>query len=122
MAAEGPILDRVLNATCRSVRIGLDRDACGKFHRARLKTAWGAGHQRAFALVDGDNILAAAERYDLPGVLDGAAVRVCAVGSLWTGPAQPDGVHARTLIDAVLADAERDWRADGAAIPVRQHR
>ena len=86
MAAEGPILDRVLDATCRSVRTGLNRQACGKFHRARLKTSWGARHQRAFALVDGDDILAAAERYDLAGVLDGGAVRVCAVGSLWTEP------------------------------------
>jgi hypothetical protein len=117
MAAEGPILERVLDATCRTVRIGLDRDACGKFHRARLKTAWGAGHQRAFAVVDGDDILATAERYDLPGVLDGAAVRVCAVGSLWTGPSQPDGVHARTLIDAVLADAERDGAAMALLFP-----
>ena len=87
---------------------GLNRHACGKFHRARLKTSWGARHQRASALVDGDHILAAAERYDLSGVLDGRSVRVCAVGSLWTGPSQPDGMHARALIDALVADAERD--------------
>ena len=87
---------------------GLNRQAWSKFHRARLKTSWGASHQRLFALVDGDNILAAAERYDVSGVLDAAAVRICAVGSLWMGPSQPDGTHARTLIDALLADAERD--------------
>lgn len=108
IAAEGPVLDRVLDATCRSVRAGLNRQACGKFHRARLKTSWGARHQRSFALVDGDEVLAAAERYDLTGVLDGGAVRVCAVGSLWTGPAQPEGVYARTLVDALIADAERE--------------
>jgi hypothetical protein len=108
VAAEGPVLQRVLDATCQSARTGLNREACGKFHRARLKTSWGAGHQSTFALVDGDTILAAAERYDLPGVLDGRAVRVCAVGSLWTERAQPHGVHSHTLVDALLADAERD--------------
>jgi hypothetical protein len=108
MAAEGPVLDRVLDATCRSVPAGLDRQACGKFHRAQLKTSWGARHQRTFALRDGDDILAAAERYDLAAVLDGRPVRVCALGSLWTKPSQPDGTHARTLLDALLADAEHD--------------
>jgi hypothetical protein len=108
VAADGLILERVLDATCRTVRTGLNRQAWSKFHRARLKTSWGASHQRLFALVDGDNILAAAERYDVSGVLDAAAVRICAVGSLWMGPSQPDGTHARTLIDALLADAERD--------------
>jgi hypothetical protein len=52
----------VLDATCRSVPTELNREACGKFHRARLKTSWGARHQRAFALVEGDNILVSAER------------------------------------------------------------
>jgi hypothetical protein len=41
-------------------------------------------------------------------VLDRGAVRICAIGSLWAQASQPDGIHARTLIDAVIADAERD--------------
>jgi hypothetical protein len=108
IAAEGTILDRVLDATCRSVRSGLNRQACGKFHMARMKTSWGARHQRAFALVDGEDLLASAERYDLAGVLDGRPVRVCAVGSLWTDPSHSDATNARTLIDRLLVDAERE--------------
>jgi hypothetical protein len=47
--------------------------------------------------MEGENILASAERYDLAGVLDRVAVRVCALGSLWAGPSEPDGIHFRTL-------------------------
>ena len=108
VAAEGPVLHRVLDATCRSVETGLNRDARGKFHAARMKTSWGARHQRTFALMDGENILASAERYDLAGVLDRVAVRVCALGSLWAGPSEPGGIHSRTLVDVLLADAERN--------------
>ena len=77
----------------------------------------GARHQRTIALVDGDDIVAAAERYELPGLLDGRAVRVCAVGSLWTAPSQSDGIHARRLIDALLGDAERDGAEVGLLFP-----
>jgi hypothetical protein len=108
IAAEGALLDRVLDATCRGVRTGLNPQACRKFHAARRKTSWGGRSQRTFALVDGENILASAERYDLTGVLDGRAVRVCAVGSLSTEPSQPDCNHARALINTLLADAERE--------------
>ena len=73
-----------------------------------MKTSWGARHQRTFALMDGENILASVERYDLAGVLDRVAVRVCALGSLWAGPSEPDGIHSRTLVDVLLADAERN--------------
>ena len=58
--------------------------------------------------MDGENILASAERYDLAGVLDRVAVRVCALGSLWSGPSEPDGIHSRTLVEVLLADAERN--------------
>lgn len=107
IAADGPILQRVLDASCRTVRAGLNRDACRNFHAARMKTSWGARHQRTFALMDGENILASAERYDLAGVLDQRTVRVCALGSLWAEPS-PDLAHATMLIDMLLASAARD--------------
>jgi hypothetical protein len=108
IAAEGAVLDRVLDATCRTLRAGLNRQAYGKFQAARMKTPWGSRCQRAFALVEGQSILASAERYDLAGVFDGRAVRVCAVGSVWTEPSQPGVAHARLLIDTLLDDAARE--------------
>jgi hypothetical protein len=40
MAARGPVLDRVLDATYRSVGAGLNHQAYGRLHAARTKTAW----------------------------------------------------------------------------------
>ena len=77
--AEGAFLERVLDATCRTSHSGLNRQAYGKFHAARTKTSWGSRYQRTFALVDGNDILASADRYDLAAVFDGRALRVCGV-------------------------------------------
>jgi hypothetical protein len=102
------VLDRVLDAGGGFWRAGLNREAYGKFHAARMKTPWGSRCLRAFALVDGESILAGAEQYDLAGALDGRAVRICAVGPVWTAPSQPGAAHARVFIDALLSDAARD--------------
>jgi len=108
VAAHGAVLDRVLDATCPTAHSGLDRQASGKFHAARMKTSWGGRHQRTFALIDGEDILASAERYDLAGVFEGQAMRVCALGSVWTRPSPLDVAHARLLVDTLLDDARRE--------------
>lgn len=108
VAAEGSVLDRVLDAAGRPSRAGLNRTAYGRFHAARMKTAWGRRCQRSFALVDGPSVLASAERYDLAGVFDGQTVRVCAVGSVWAEPSAPGSSHARLLIDSLIGDAARE--------------
>jgi len=106
--AEGTILARVFDAMCATTDGGLNRQAYAKFHMARMKTSWGRRHQRRFALVEGEDILASAERYDLSGVFDGRAVRVCGIGSVFTQPSQRHLGHARVLIDALLDEATRD--------------
>jgi hypothetical protein len=73
-----------------------------------MKTSWGGRHQRTFALIDGEDILASAERYDLAGVFEGQAMRVCALGSVWTRPSPFDVAHARLLVDTLLDDARRE--------------
>lgn len=108
VAVEGAVLDRVLDARCRPSGTGLDRQACARFHAARMKTSWGGRYQRTFALMDGENILASAERYDLAGALDERALRICAIGSLCAEPSQAGVDHAGTLIDTLLANAARD--------------
>jgi hypothetical protein len=87
---------------------GLERQAFGRFHAARMKTPWGERCQRTFALVEGESILASAERYDLAGVLDGRPVQVCGLGSVWAEPSGHAGDHARRLIDALLDGATAD--------------
>jgi hypothetical protein len=102
------VLDRVLDATGGPSRAGLNRTAYRKFHAARMNTAWGRRCQRSFALVEGQSVLASAERYALAGVFDGQTVRVCAVGSVWAEPSVPGSAHARLLIDSLIDEAARE--------------
>jgi GNAT superfamily N-acetyltransferase len=101
------MLDRVLTAMHGS-NVGLDRAAFGRFHSARMRTAWGRRSQRAFALVDGADLRSGALRYDFAAVLDGRAIRVCGIGSVFTEPASRGLGHARRLVDTLLDHAARD--------------
>ena len=74
-----------------------------------MKTTWARQRQRTFALADGHEILASAEQYDLTGVFDGRAVRICGIGSI-----QSDRGHASNLVDRLIGAAERE----GAEIAV----
>jgi hypothetical protein len=105
--AHGTFLDRVLDARSQTVATGLNRQAYGQFHAARMKTRWGSRCQRTHALVDGGSILASAEQYDLSGELDGRAVQICGVGSVWAEPSPP-GDHARVLVDTLIDRASRE--------------
>ena len=86
VAAEGLLLDRVLDARYLSAHNGLSSRACGLLHAAQMKTAWGRQRQRTFALIDGHEILASAEQFDLTGTFDGRTVRVCGIGSVQSDP------------------------------------
>jgi hypothetical protein len=107
--AEGTFLDRVLDAHHRTSCLGLHRKPYGKFHAAQIKTAWGSRCQRPVALIEGEDILASAEQYDLTGMLDRQAVRVCGTGSVFIEPSRRDQGRAliQTLVDdAALSSAE----------------
>jgi Acetyltransferase (GNAT) domain len=108
VAAQGAVLDHALDVTWRTLRDGLNRRAYGRFHAARMKTPWGSQCQRAFALVEGQSILASAEQYDLTGVLDGRAVRVCGIGPVHSEAAGRGFGYARQLAETLLNDAARD--------------
>lgn len=109
LAAVGPLLDRVIDARCQSPHNDLSSRACRILHAAQMKTTWGRRRQRTFALTDDQEILASAEQYDLTGMFDGRAVRICAIGSV-----QSDARYARQLVDRLIDNAARE----GAAIAV----
>jgi GNAT superfamily N-acetyltransferase len=104
---QGANLDRVLDLTHPFWRDDLDRNAYGRWRAAQTKTAWGLRSQRSVALVEGANLLASAEQYDLAGRLDGRPVRICGIGSVFTDPAHPGPGHARVLLEALLDRAAR---------------
>ena len=103
--AEGAILDRVLDARHRTSCLGLHRKPYGKFHAAQIKTAWGSRCQRPVALIEGEEILASAEQYDLAGMIDGRAVRVYGIGSVLIEPSHR--VQGRAWIQTLVDDAAR---------------
>jgi hypothetical protein len=119
--AEGVILERVLDATHSVRHDGLNREAYGKFDAAQVKTAWGRHHQRRFALVDGADVLASATQYDLAAVLDQQLVRVCGIGSIFSGPAHRSGGHAQELLDRLLDEAARDGAAVALLVSDTSH-
>jgi GNAT superfamily N-acetyltransferase len=104
---QGADLDRVLDLTHPIWHDGLDRHAYGRWGAAQKKTAWGLRYRRSFALVEGPDLLASAEQYDLAGRLDGRAVRICGIGSVFSDPAHPGRGHARSLVEALLDRAAR---------------
>lgn len=102
---QGTSLDSVLDAAYSISRDGLDRHAYGRYDAAQTKTAWGRRHQRRFALVDGTELLASAECYDLSGRFEGRAVRICGIGSVFTDPSHRGLGHARALLETLLDQA-----------------
>lgn len=117
IAADGSVLERVLECRDRARHNGLTRAAARTFHAARMGTSWGARSQRSYALLEGDRMLASAERYALSGVLDGHAVDVCGIGSVCAEPASGDPAYARALVEALVNDAARRGAAMALLFP-----
>jgi hypothetical protein len=117
IAAAGPFLDRVVDATSRNARGGLHRQACSTLHAAQMKTSWGRRCRRTFALVESQEILASAEQYDLTGVLDGRAVRVCGIGPVHREAAGGGLGYARQLVETLLSHAARDGAEMALLLP-----
>jgi GNAT superfamily N-acetyltransferase len=109
--AEAALIDRVLDATYALWHDGLSRVNYGKFHAAQTRTPWGVAHQRMYALVDGDHLLASAKRYDLTAVIHGTRSQVCGLGAVFTAPAHRGRGYAGELIERLLAQASEDGAA-----------
>ena len=108
VAAEGAILERILDTTYPVLHQDLSRQAFAKFDAAQRKTAWALCHQRRFALVEGADLLASAQRYDFSGTIDRQRVSICGIGAVCTDLARHDGCHARVLVERLIDDARRD--------------
>ena len=108
MPADGAILQRIVAATPLGSHRGLSRDAFMKFDAAQAKTAWALQHRRRFALVQGNDVLASAERYDLAGVLDQQPVTICGIAAVFSIGHDDSGNHGGVLVERLLEDATRD--------------
>jgi len=106
--AEGPLLERVLDATYPTSHQGLSRRAFTTADAAHGKTAWAPDHQRRYALVDGADVLASAQRYELSGTFASRSVRICGIGGVFSDPAHGNADHARALVEHLVDDARRN--------------
>ena len=106
VSAEGAVLERIAATTPLAVHSGLSRKAFTKYDAAQAKTAWALGHRRRFALMNGDEVVASAERYDLTGTVDRQAVTICGIAAVLDRGAGGDGCNA--LVEQLLEDASHD--------------
>lgn len=116
VAAEGAILDRILDTTYSALHQDLSRQAFAKFDAAQRKTAWPLSHQRRFALVEGAELLAGAQRYDLSGTIDRQRVSISGIGAVCTDPARHDGCHAPVLVERLIE--RREAGRSGSCAPL----
>ena len=86
---------------------GLGQAAYDKYAAAQMKTRWGRVHQRRLTLMDGEDLHASGVQYDLAGTLDGRALSICGIGSVFANPAHSRLGHARTLLEKSLEEAAR---------------
>ena len=80
--AEGAILERILEMTDPVRFEGLGPQAFATLDAVQTKTAWALCHQRRFALIDGTDVLASAQRFALNGILDRRPVSICGIGAV----------------------------------------
>jgi GNAT superfamily N-acetyltransferase len=106
--AEGPILDQILGATYEIWHEGLTRAAYGRFYAAQIATAWGRGHIRRLALVEGAEVLASAKVYAFDATLDAKPISVLGIGAVFTQPAHRGRGAARDLMERLLESATAD--------------
>jgi hypothetical protein len=107
--AEGAILQRIVATTPLVAYRGLSREAFAKYDAAQAKTPWALRHRRRFALMQGDDVLASAERYDLTGRLDRQLVTICGIAAVLDHGAGDNGSSYRgVLVEQLLEDAARD--------------
>jgi hypothetical protein len=109
--AEGAILERVLDTAHSISSEGLSRHAYGQSDAAQMRTVWGRGRQRRFALAEGGDVLASAMQYDLAAVLDQQPVRVCGIAQIFPQPGPAADGPGRELVDRLLEQAARDGAA-----------
>ena len=111
VAADGPLLDQILDASYEIWNEGLSRHAYARYFEAQRRTAWGRAHLRRFALAEHGACLASATRYDFTAVLDGRPLPAIGVGAVFTPPACRGRGYARELIERLLAATESEGTA-----------
>jgi predicted N-acetyltransferase YhbS len=106
--AEGVVHDRILAATHSLWSDGLTPERYAQYNRAQMRTRWGSRHLARLALVDGDEVLTSAKRYDLEVVLDGRSTRAVGIGAVFTPPEHRRNGYASRIVTEMLDRASAE--------------
>ena len=107
--AEGGLLQRIVAMTPLVARHGLSRDTFAKYDAALARTPWALRHRRRFALMQADDVLASAERYDLTGSLDRQRVTICGIATVFDDGTDDERTsYGSILVEQLIEDAVRE--------------
>ena len=113
VAAEGAILEEIIDATFPIWNEGLTRDGYARWNAAQMRTAWGKDHLHRFALLDDrGRWVASAKRYLWPMRLDGVDGTMCGFGAVFTRPEERGRGYAGVIINQLIDRA----REEGAVV------
>src|SRR5579863_5091183 len=107
VTADARLIERILDGTHALWSEGLSRSDYSRWQKAQMDSAWGQRHLRRVALVEGDELLASAKRYDLTAEAAGGRLSVLGIGAVFTPPVHRGRGHARHLIDTLTTDGGR---------------
>jgi GNAT superfamily N-acetyltransferase len=107
IAAEGPLLDEILDSTFPVWHEGLSRAAYARLNLAQQRTPWGRRHLQRVALVDAQGrLLSSAKRYRHEARLGGRVGAVCGLGAVFTPPVLRGRGYASRLVEQVVAEEQ----------------
>jgi len=108
VAADGPVLERILDHTFEIWHEGLTRASYGLWNAAQLRTPWARSHLQRFALVDDEgHLLTTAKRYRFDISLNGREGWMCGIGAVYTPRDRRGHGHASRLIEQIVTQEQR---------------
>lgn len=105
LTADAPLIERILDGTHAVWSEGLSRSDYSRWQKAQMETAWGQRHLRRVALLEDDELLSSAKRYELIADLGRGRLPVLGIGAVFTPLVHRGRGHARRLIEALTTDA-----------------
>jgi GNAT superfamily N-acetyltransferase len=113
VAAEGGVLEQILEESHGIWSDGLTPRAYAQFNAAQLRTPWGARHLQRWALVDDRGaLLTSAKCYELPVSFDGREIKAVGIGAVFT----PVRARGKGYAPAIIQQLIEAAAADGAEL------
>ena len=112
VAAEGPLLEEIIDATFPLWNEGLTRSGYAQWNAAQMRTEWGRENLHRFALLDDrGRWVASAKRYRLPMRFNGIDGWMCGFGAVFTRPEERGRGYAGVIVEQLIERAQQEGAA-----------